>query len=238
MNRKAIINQVKAIILQHAKPVRIWLYGSEATNEAGKVSDIDIAYLDPREETLGAYTTLSDIKESVEQLNTLVSIDVSLLNGASDRFINRVTTTGKVLFSNSKPLRAEDGVNNFEKALARLNDVIGKKSSFYEQELEDVYTDVVVKRFEFTFEMSWKAIKRVLAMVGLDDKNNPRQCFKAAFSQGYVKDENTWLDMIEMRNLSAHTYDSDEIREIVQKIEAYSAAFNDLAKALLNEIDS
>lgn len=85
--------------------------------------------------------------------------------------------------------RAEDGLHNFEKALGRLCEVVGNKEFFENKEMADVYADVVIKRFEFTFEMSWKAIKRVLAMLGLEELRNPRQCFKAAFSQGYIADE-------------------------------------------------
>jgi len=239
MNRKAIVNQVQAIILEHAKPVRVWLYGSEAIGEATKVSDIDIAYLDQERgqekdqesdqgDSFEIYSTLSDIKEAVEKLNTLVSIDVSLLNTCSERFVNRVKTTGKVLYSSSKPLRAEDGVHNFEKSLNRLNETLGQKDFFETQKMADVYTDVIIKRFESTFEMSWKAIKRVLAMIGLDDNKSPRQCFKIAFAQGFIEDEDIWLNMIEMRNLSAHTCDSDEIAQIVFKIESYATAFNNL----------
>jgi len=236
MNRKEITNRVKSIILHHAQPVRIWLYGSEATGDAKKTSDIDIAYLDQQDDIGDSLLVLSKIKEDIAELNTLVSIDVSLLNQCTERFVNRVKTTGKVLYSNSKPLRAEDGLHNFEKALNRLCEVVGDKEFFESKDMADVYTDVVIKRFEFTFEMSWKAIKRVLAMLGLEELRNPRQCFKAAFSQGFITDEVVWLDMIEMRNLSSHTYDSDEISQIVLKIDDYAKAYTELLESLNQQL--
>jgi len=59
MNRKAIINAAKVIILNKAKPSRIWLYGSEAAGEAKQNSDIDIAYLDTNGDTLHRSVILS-----------------------------------------------------------------------------------------------------------------------------------------------------------------------------------
>jgi predicted nucleotidyltransferase len=46
MNRKAVINAVKAIVLNKAKPSRIWLYGSEASGESSENSDIDQQFSD------------------------------------------------------------------------------------------------------------------------------------------------------------------------------------------------
>jgi hypothetical protein len=38
------------------------------------------------------------------------------------RFVERLKATGKVIYSNSKKLRAEDALYNYGKALRRLNE--------------------------------------------------------------------------------------------------------------------
>lgn len=127
LTRGEILQKVKQIILKHAKPVRIWLYGSEAFGEASLTSDIDVAF------------------ESVSE----------------------------------------------------------RRDSFRTHGFGDVYLDILVKRFEFSYEMSWKVLKRYLSFVGIEVQN-PGSCFKEAYQQGLLQDEEIWLRMIEQRNLSAH----------------------------------
>ena len=95
----------------------------------------------------------------------------------------------------------------------------------------DVVLDLNVQRFEFTFEMAWKALKRYLDFVGIDSKN-PRAIFKDAFAQGLLQDDALWLDMIEMRNLSSHVYDEREVSVLLDKIERYIAGFMQLEHSL------
>ena len=236
MNRKAIINAVKAIIIDKAKPSRVWLYGSEANGESQANSDIDIAYLDTSGDAVERSCLLTQIKDEVSSLPTLIKVDISNLALCEDRFVTRVKTTGKVLFSASKPLRAEDAVYNYARALMKLLEAEKSESQLVQVGLGDIYLDLVVKRFEFTYEMSWKAIKRVLNMLGIEGVKSPRACFKEAFSQDLLTDETIWLDMIEMRNLSAHTYDETEIRQLADKLPLYIKAFQALLKELEAQI--
>ena len=46
MQYKELLDEIRKIILNHAKPERIYLYGSRANGEATETSDIDIAYYD------------------------------------------------------------------------------------------------------------------------------------------------------------------------------------------------
>jgi len=237
VNRKSIINAVKVIILDKAKPSRIWLYGSEASGESQENSDIDIAYLDTNGNTLERSLLVSEIKDEIEKLSTLIKVDISNLASSEERFITRVKTTGKVLFSASKSLRAEDAVYNYIRALVKLIEAQEVKSQLINSNLSDIYLDVSVKRFEFTFEMSWKAIKRVLSMLGIENVKSPRACFKEAFSQGMLTEQHIWLDMIEMRNLSAHIYDESEMRQLENKLPLYIQAFKSLQTELEKQLN-
>ncbi len=66
--------------------------------------------------------------------------------------------------------------------------------------------DGTIQRFEFCFELSWKAINAWLATEGIN-ASSPKACLKAAFQQGLVTDEAGWLALLEMRNLTVHVYD-------------------------------
>ncbi len=225
MNIEQIITEVKSIILLHAKPQRIWLYGSQLTGEANTASDIDIAYDDKD------FKEIWLVEEAVEKLPTLIKIDVKNIAFAEERFRQRVITTGRVLYSSSKQLRFEDGLYNFSRAYERYLAAISSKCALEDQGFGDVFLDLAVKRFEFTYEMSWKAIKRYLDYIGIS-ASSPRACFKEAFSQGLLADEQIWLEMIESRNLSSHIYSQDEVSGILMRLDDYKAAFDRLLQRL------
>lgn len=228
-SKNKIIKQVVQIILKYAKPERIYLYGSQANGEADKTSDIDIAYDD--DDCKDNYL----IKEEADNLTTLIKIDIKNIAKTEQRFKNRVKSTGKVLYSATKKLRAEDGLYNFSQALNKFINVTDSEKQFKEKGFEDVYLDIVVKRFEFTYEMAWKALKRYLSFLGIE-ANNPRSVFKEAYAQSIITDENIWLDMIEQRNLSSHIYDEFEIKEILDKKEDYKTAFEKLKYYIANNL--
>lgn len=225
MEFKTILDEVKKIILKHANPERIYLYGSRVSGEAKETSDIDIAYDAPdfRDEYL--------IEEEVNQLQTLLKIDVKNLSATEERFRNRVKTTGTVLYSASKMLRFEDGLYNFRRALERFSSAIERRDELYREGFGDIFLDLAVKRFEFTYEMAWKAIKRYLDFIGIDALS-PRSCFREAYQQGLIEDQGVWLEMIEQRNLSSHVYSEIEIEGILSRLDVYRKAFEDLGEIL------
>lgn len=225
MERATLVQEIKKIILRHAKPQRIYLYGSEATGDARDGSDIDIALDDPSK------PDIEFIKHEVAQLPTLVKVDITNLAECEIRFVNRVKSTGRSLYSATKALRFEDSLHNFENAVTRFSSTVQRKSDFDADGYGDVYLDLAVKRFEFAFEMGWKASKRGLDFLGIDCRS-PRGCIQEAFAQGLLGDEAVWLNMIEMRNLTSHAYDDGEIRVLLKRIEGYEAAFVGLLQKL------
>lgn len=122
-----------------------------------------------------------------------------------------------------------DKLANFSHALIRLNE--GLKETGYALSL-----DGTLQRFEFTFEMAWKALKKFLLIDGYDCAS-PRDCVKKAFKAGYIKNEQLWLDIISDRNLSSHVYNENDARRIYEKIRtAYAAEFDKLETFLKEKI--
>ena len=231
MTIQGLIQEIKSIILKHANPDRIYLYGSHADGEADEGSDVDIAFDDP---DLG-FEQFGAIEQAINELETLQKIDVKNLAHTSERFKNRVKSTGRVLYSHSKKQRFEDQLYNFSNALERFNTVVNDQDTFYREGFSDVYLDVAVKRFEFTFEMAWKAIRRYLDFEGIICKS-PRACFKEAYTQGLIADEAVWLEMIEFRNLSTHIYNEQEIKELLNYVSDFANAFNQLKTQLEKQL--
>ncbi len=117
--------------------------------------------------------------------------------------------------------RVKKYLKNFEKALKNLSEAVKIAHT-------DIEIDGAIKRFELCYELSWKLIKEWLADKGIICKN-PRACFKYAYENDLIEDENIWLDMIEDRNALVHTYTYEESREIFERIKTnYLDAFKKL----------
>lgn len=225
MDIEKLISEIKDIILRHAKPERIWLYGSRATGGATVTSDIDIAYEDKdfKESWL--------IDEDLEKLPTLLKFDVKNIAHTEERFRQRVLSTGRVLYSANKKLRCEDGIYNFRRAYERFREALERKEALEREGFGDIFLDLAVKRFEFTYEMSWKAIRRCLDYLGIEAKY-PRACFKEAYAIGLLTNEALWLEMIEQRNLTSHVYNQDEVKGILARLDEYKQNFEELLARL------
>ncbi len=137
MTKARIINTVKTIILKYSNPERIYLYGSQANNTATKTSDIDIAYEDKdcKKHSL--------IIDEVEKIDTLLKIDVKNIANTEKRFYNRVKDTGKVIYSATKKLRAEDALFNFSKAFLKFEEVVSKENFYKNEGFGDIYLDLL-----------------------------------------------------------------------------------------------
>lgn len=106
--------------------------------------------------------------------------------------------------------------DNFISAVKRLNEV----NIEYKKHSDSlIYQDSLIKRFEFTFELSWKSLKEYLSEQGFKlTISSPKGIIAAAYQENIINNEQIWLDMLESRNLSAHDYGQDFSAEIANSI--------------------
>lgn len=81
-------------------------------------------------------------------------------------------------------------------------------------------SDAVLQRFEFTFELCWKALRIHLAEHEGIEVSSPKGTLKEAFRQGLIEmgEEQPFLKMLDDRNLSTHVYDEHEATEIFNRV--------------------
>jgi nucleotidyltransferase substrate binding protein (TIGR01987 family) len=121
-------------------------------------------------------------------------------------------------------------LENFENATKRL-----KAALEYDPLELDIVMDAVIRRFEFTFETAWKSVKLAAKAVGYDCKS-PKGCLKLAYRMGWIKDEERWLELLEARNLTSHTYDQETAMDVYETIKDDCEVFDSLLKELKKEI--
>lgn len=73
------------------------------------------------------------------------------------------------------------------------------------QPANEFVRDAAIQRFEFCFELAWKSIQAVARLEGQEGAS-PRVAFQMAWRSGWISDEAAWLDMLDERNRTSHTY--------------------------------
>lgn len=122
-------------------------------------------------------------------------------------------------------------LENFENATERL-----KAALEYDPLELDIVMDAVIQRFEFTFETAWKSVKLAAKAVGYDCKS-PKGCLKLAYRMGWIKGEERWLELLEARNLTSHTYDQETAMGVYETVKENFQVFGSLLRELREEVE-
>ena len=104
-----------------------------------------------------------------------------------------------------------------EYSLKKLKDAHKRLEEGIKQTKDELDKDGVIQRFEFTFELLWKALKIYLEHQGIIVKT-PRDSFVEAFRINLFDDEKIFLDMLEDRNNASHIYNKVTSEKIFNRI--------------------
>ena len=131
--------------------------------------------------------------------------------------------------------RWEERISDLENAISRLNEAIEDSRNYSIESLKDA----VIQRFEFSLELSWKAMKNYLNYQGILEATTPKQTIKEAFANGLIKNGETWIDMLNDRNLTSHTYNQADADEIYKAIveEYYEEMLSNLNNLKLKDVE-
>lgn len=91
------------------------------------------------------------------------------------------------------------------------------------------YKAGAVLAFEYTYEIAWKTMKRLLEVQG-KNPYTPREIFREAAASGLISDPTIWFEFIKMRNITMHTYNEQNIEQIILIFDDFSKAVQDLLK--------
>jgi len=114
------------------------------------------------------------------------------------------------------------------------NDLLEATKRFEEalaMPFSEIVRDSAIKRFELCFDLAWKSAKEKLRGENIECFS-PKSCFSEALRAKIlpVELEPNANRLLEDRNLSVHTYDSDTADEIYKRLPAYVKVFKSLAK--------
>lgn len=123
----------------------------------------------------------------------------------------------------TEDIRWKQRFDNFNRALHQLDLAVELSR---QRPLSDLEKQGVIQGFEFVHELAWNVLKDFLEYEGIQGIVGSRGAVREAFKRGLIEDGETWMDMIEKRNLSSHTYNLDIAAALVSCIiETYHPAF-------------
>ena len=126
----------------------------------------------------------------------------------------------------SLDIRWKQRLKSFEQALSQLESAILLSRS---RALSDLEKLGLIQTFEFTHELAWNVLKDYFEYQGNTQITGSRDATREAFSKGLVSDGNAWMEMIQSRNKTSHTYNKAVATEITDKIvQSYFQTFTDL----------
>ena len=130
-------------------------------------------------------------------------------------------------------LRWKQRFQNFEKAFLLLDDVVDTDIDDFSQ----LEKEGLVQRFEIIIELSWKVLKDYLENEGYDDVQNGKKVIRQAFVDGIITNAEEWMEALEKRNLTSHTYNDAILEETVQYIQGdFYPIVRDLYNRLKKEL--
>ena len=124
--------------------------------------------------------------------------------------------------------RVKERLDDALKAIATFEKIVGLK------EPTDIERDAAIQRFEYSFEMAWKAAQAYLTNQGLTNIVSPRSAIRASFTVGMFNEETAEkiMRMVDDRNLTSHTYREEFAVKLYHSLAGHAA----LLRSWLTEI--
>ncbi len=124
---------------------------------------------------------------------------------------------------------------NYERALSQLEEAVVLKE---QRKLTKLEKQGMIQAFEFTHELAWKTLKDFLQSRGNMEIYGSKDATREAFKLNLIEDGSVWMEMIQSRNLTSHTYDEATADEIINSVhQLYFQQFVKLHQVLQRLID-
>lgn len=116
---------------------------------------------------------------------------------------------------------------NYKKALLKLEQSVNYLLDADNMKTEDKNSNIIenellkeglIQRFEYTFELAWNVMKDYALYQGNDQIGGSRDAIRSGFQLQIIEVCDDWMEMIQSRIKTTHTYNEQTAEEIYQKI--------------------
>lgn len=91
-----------------------------------------------------------------------------------------------------------------------------------------------VQAFEYTYELAWKILKKILATRGIET-GSPKTTFRKAREEKLIEHVELWFEFVAIRNLTVHTYNERNLEKVLDIFPKFSKEVNYLIERLQDE---
>lgn len=112
-------------------------------------------------------------------------------------------------------IRWQQRLHSFSKVLSQLNEAI---TLMRQRELSKLEKQGVIQGFEYSYELGWNTLKDFLVWQGIEGITGSRDTIREAFSKNLVTDGQGWMNMLQDRNRTSHTYNEETAEAILHNI--------------------
>ncbi|NDE17525.1 nucleotidyltransferase [bacterium] len=109
-------------------------------------------------------------------------------------------------------------IHELKKAVATLAEAVAFATASRNDDVPfRLARDACIQRFEYSIELAWKVSMRALGSQIKHAKVAVREMARADL----IDSAETWLDFIEARNNSSHSYDENVAQKVFAQVEAF-----------------
>jgi len=112
-------------------------------------------------------------------------------------------------------IRWKQRFSNFLRAYGYLSGAVELSRT---RELTKLEQQGLIQAFEFTHELAWNVLKDYLDEKGITGLIGSKDATRNAFKNGLIEDGDSWMKMIEARNLSSHSYNNEIAQSVADDI--------------------
>ncbi len=118
-------------------------------------------------------------------------------------------------FVMKEDIRWKQRYDNFQKAFLELEEAVLLSQK---RPLSKLENQGLIQGFEYTHELAWNMIKDYLEGQGIFGLLGSKSTVREAFKLGLLKEGEIWMDMIQSRNQTSHTYNTTLADQVVYDI--------------------
>ena len=127
----------------------------------------------------------------------------------------------------AEDIRWQQRFSNYNRALAQL-ETFADPPALNEREQQGL-----IKAYEYTFELAWNTLRDLLRSQGDTTLLGSRDTLREAFRLGLIDAGESWMLMIQDRNLTSHSYNRATADAIAaQVLNNYLPCFQQLSQRL------
>ncbi len=112
---------------------------------------------------------------------------------------------------------------HFSQAFSQLKEAV---ELAHVRRLSKLEQQGLIQAFEYTHELAWNTLKDFLEERGVQNLYGSKDTTREAFKRGLIDNGAAWMEMINSRNLTSHTYNEATAAQIASAIlETYFSEF-------------